>query len=88
MKKWSGKFLLNYQLFSLDIFQKYLKIKMLFFHKSTPKNLLQLFTRVRFNSEIKAFGQQNRVFKCIDKRCNNCLLYLEGHSFFMSNNMR
>ena len=37
MKKWSGKFLLNYQLFSLDIFQKYLKIKMLFFHKSTPK---------------------------------------------------
>ena len=31
MKKWSGKFILNYQRFNQDTFQKYSKIKMLFF---------------------------------------------------------
>ena len=33
-----------------------------------PKNLLQLLARTRFNTEIYAFQQQNRLFKCIDKR--------------------
>ena len=38
---------------------------------------------------INAFGQQNGHFKCIDKRCKICSLYIiEGHSFIMSNNMR
>ena len=38
MKKWSGKFILNYLIFNQDTFQKYLKIKKLFFPKSNPKN--------------------------------------------------
>ena len=37
MKKWSGKFVVNYQTFNQDTFQKYSKIKMLFFPKSNPK---------------------------------------------------
>ena len=37
MKKWSGKFVLNYQTFDHDTFQKYLKIKMLFLLKKNPK---------------------------------------------------
>ena len=46
-------------------------------------------TRARFNTEINAFQQQNGLFKCIDKRCKICSLYiLEGHSLIMSNNMR
>ena len=38
MKKWSGKFILNDLIFNQDTFQKYLKIKKLFFPKSNPKN--------------------------------------------------
>ena len=54
-----------------------------------PKNLPRLLTRARFNAEINAFRQQNGIFKCIDKRCKICWLYIvEGHSFIMSNNMR
>ena len=54
-----------------------------------PKNLLQLLARTRFNTEIYAFQQQNRLFKCIDKRWKICSLYIvEGHNFTMSNNMR
>ena len=50
--------------------------------------LLRLLTRARFNTEINAFGQQKGLFKCIDKRCKICSLYIvEGHSFIMSNNM-
>ena len=53
------------------------------------KNLLRLLTRARFNTEINAFGQQNGLFKCMDKRSKICSLYIvEGHSFIMSNNMR
>ena len=37
MKKWLGKFVLNCQIYNQDIFQKYLKIKMLFFCKNDPK---------------------------------------------------
>ena len=54
-----------------------------------PKNLLPLLTRARFNTEINAFQQQNRLFKCTDKRCKICSLYMvEGHSFIMSNNIK
>ena len=35
-ESWSGKFVLNCQIFNQDNLQKYLKI-MLFFHKSIPK---------------------------------------------------
>ena len=54
-----------------------------------PKNLLQLSTRARLNTEINAFRQQNGFFKCICKRCKICSLYItERHSFIMLNNMR
>ena len=37
MKNWSKKLVLNCQIFSQDVFQKYLKIKVLFFQKSSQK---------------------------------------------------
>ena len=37
MKKWSEKFVLNYEIFNKNTFQKYLKTKILFFAKSNPK---------------------------------------------------
>ena len=50
--------------------------------------MLQILTRARFNP-INAFQQQNKLFKCIDKRCKICSLdIVEGHSFIMSNNTR
>ena len=33
-----------------------------------PKNFLRLLTRARFSTEVNAFQEQNRIFKCIDKR--------------------
>ena len=77
MKKWSGKFVLNYQTFNHDTFQKYLKI-MLFF----LKNLLQLLTGARFNTEFIVFQQQNKLFKWIDKRCKfvHCILWKDKAS--------
>ena len=68
MKKWSRKFVLNCQIFNQDTFQKYLKIKILSFHNSNPKIYIQLLILERFNTEINDFGQQNGLFKCIDKR--------------------
>ena len=57
--------------------------------KKQPKKLLQLLNQARFNTDINNFGQQSRYFKCVDKRCKICSLYIvEGHSFVMSNNMR
>ena len=51
--------------------------------------MLRLWTQARFNTEINAFGHQNGLFKCLDKCCKICSLYIvEGHSFFISNNMR
>ena len=87
MKKRSGKFALNCQIFSQDTFQKYLKN--VIFSQEQPKNLLRLLTRAKFYTKITAFGQQNRLFKCTEKRCKICSLYtVEGHSFIMSNEMR
>ena len=37
MKKWSRKFVLNYQILNQDIFQKYLKIKCYSFPKAIKK---------------------------------------------------
>ena len=65
------------------------KNKNAFLSQKQPKNLLQLLTRARFNTEINAFRQQNGFFKCIYKRCKICSLYItERHSFIMLNNMR
>ena len=40
-----------------------------------PKNILQLLTRVRFNTEINHFGHQNGLFKSADKCCKISSLY-------------
>ena len=37
MKKWSGEFVLNYQILNQNIFQKYLKIKGYSFPKAIQK---------------------------------------------------
>ena len=51
--------------------------------------MLQLLTRARFNTGINASQQRSGLFKCIDKRCKICSLYIaERHSFIMSNNLR
>ena len=79
MIKWSGKFVLNYHVFNQDTFPNYLKIKMLSFPKRAP-----IINRSKINTEINAFEQQNGLFKCIDKHCKFCSLYIvEGHSFNM-----
>ena len=65
------------------------KNKNVILSQKQPKNLLRLSTRARFSTEINAFQQQNGLFKCIDKHCKICSLYIvEGYSFIMSNNMR
>ena len=54
-----------------------------------PKNLLRLLSKARFNTDTNNFIQLKGLFKCTDKRCKICLLYVnEGNSFVMSNNMR
>ena len=53
------------------------------------KNLLRLFSKARLNTDTNNFIQLKRLFKCTDKRCKICFLYVnEGNSFVMSNNMR
>ena len=63
------------------------KNKKVILSQKQPKNLLRL--QYSIQTEIYAFGKQNGLFKCIDKRCKICSLYIvEGHNFIMSNNMR
>ena len=65
------------------------KNKNVIFLEKQPKNLLWLLNRAKFNTEINIFGQQNGLFKCIDKDWKIFSLYIaEGHSFIMSNNVR
>ena len=40
-----------------------------------PKNILQLLTRARFNTEMNHFGHQNGLFKSADKCCKISSLY-------------
>ena len=68
---------------------KVFKNKNVILSQKQPENLLRLLTQARFSTEINAFGQQNVLFKSIDKCCKICsLCIVEGHSFIMSNNMR
>ena len=54
-----------------------------------PINLLRLLSKARFNTDTNNFIQLKGLFKCTDKRCKICLLYVnEGNSFVMSNNMK
>ena len=54
-----------------------------------PKNLLHLLFKARFNTDTNNFIQLKGLFKCTDKRCKICLLYVnEGNSFVMFNNLR
>ena len=63
------------------------KNKNIILSQKQPKNLLRLLARATFSTEINAFQQQNGHFKCIDKCCKTCSLYIvEGHSIIMSNN--
>ena len=54
-----------------------------------PKNLIRLLSKARFNTDTNNLIQPKELFKCIDKRCKVCSLYVnEDNSFVMSNNMR
>ena len=54
-----------------------------------PKNVFWLLNWARFNTEINNFGQQNRLFECVNKRYKICsLCIVDGHSLIMSYNMR
>ena len=92
MKKWSGNIFLDYQAFFLDYQSRHIsevfKNKNVIISQKQPKNVLQLLSQARFKTELNAFQQQNGFFKCIDKRCKICSVYIvEGDSFIMSNNM-
>ena len=46
-----------------------------------------MLSKARFNSDTNI--QLKGLFKCIDKRCRICSLYVnKGNNFVMSNNMR
>ena len=48
-----------------------------------------MLSKARFNTDTNNFVQLKGLFKCTDKPCKICLLYVnEGNSFVMSNNMR
>ena len=60
------------------------KYKNVILSPKQPKNLLQLLTGAKFNTEINNFGQQNRLFKCVDKHKIYSLYIVEGQSFIIS----
>ena len=59
------------------------------FAQKQPRNLLRLLPKGRFDTYTNNFIQPKVLFKCTDKRCKICSLYVnEDSSFTMSNNMR
>ena len=57
------------------------KNKNVIFSQKQTKNLLQLLKRARFNIEINAFRQQNRLFKCINvAKFVQCILWKDAAS--------
>ena len=57
------------------------KNKNVIFSQKHTKNLLQLLERARFNIEINAFRQQNRLFKCINvAKFVQCILWKDAAS--------
>ena len=66
-------------------FSEVFENKKVIFSQKQPKKSLQLLIRARFNAEVNAFWQENRLFRCFDKRLQNLFtLYCER----ASNNMR
>ena len=66
-------------------FSEVFENKKVIFSQKQPKKSLQLLIRARFNAEVNAFWQENRLFRCFDKRFQNLFtLYCER----ASNNMR
>ena len=59
------------------------------FAQKQPRNLLRLLPKGRFDTYTNNFIQPKGLFKCTDKRCKICSLYVnEDNSFVMSSNMR
>ena len=51
--------------------------------------MLCLLSKARFNTDTKNCIQAKGLFRCTDKHCNICSLYVnEENSFVLSNNMR
>ena len=56
--------------------------------QNQPKNLLRLLSKARFNTDTNNFIQPKGLFKCTDKGCKICSLYVsEDNSLVISNNM-
>ena len=54
-----------------------------------PKNLLRFLSKAKFNTDTNNFIQPKGLFKCTDKHCKICSLYVnQDNSLIMSNNMR
>ena len=84
MQKWSRKFVLNYQTFNQDTFQKYLRIKMLYFPKSNPKTCSDYFSEqgaiqklMLFNNRRDFLNVQINVVQCMLRKdtASLCLVF-------------
>ena len=54
-----------------------------------PKNLLRFLSKAKFNTDTNNFIQPKGLFKCTDKHCKICSLYVnQDNSLILSNNMR
>ena len=79
----------NFNDIQSDHLKNLFKNSNIFLVLNQPKHLLRLLSKARFNTDTNNFIQLKGLFKCTDKRCKICLLYVnEGNSFVMSNNMR
>ena len=59
------------------------------FAQKQRRDLLRLLPKGRFDTYTNNFIQPKGLFKCTDKRCKICSLYVnEDSSFTMFNNMR